>query len=65
MTFDGWEGFLAVKEAKNLWALYFDLDDDGLKAMPQSVGKRIMEIELTRREARKPREEESDVDDFL
>ena len=31
MTFQGWEGFIAVKEGTGVWALYFDVDDDGLK----------------------------------
>jgi hypothetical protein len=35
LTFEKWEGFVAVKieEGDNtgMWALYFDRDDDGLK----------------------------------
>lgn len=51
LTFDGWEGFTVVEVEKNTWQLYFDVDDDGLeKKVPLS--KRIMEIELTRKELR-------------
>jgi len=51
LTFDGWEGFTVVEVEKNIWQLYFDVDDDGLeKKVPLS--KRIMEIELTRKELR-------------
>jgi hypothetical protein len=39
-----------------LWALYFDRDDDGLK---DKVSKRrILQIELSRKERRKMRGEE-------
>ena len=27
LTFEGWEGFVAVKEGPDAWALYFDRDD--------------------------------------
>ncbi|KAK9417456.1 hypothetical protein SUNI508_08816 [Seiridium unicorne] len=49
MTFEGWEGFVAVEETPGVWALYFDRDDDGLRSKfpPQT---RILEVELTRRE---------------
>jgi hypothetical protein len=51
LTFDGWEGFTVVEVEENIWQLYFDFDDDGLeKKIP--VHKRIMEIELTRKEMR-------------
>jgi hypothetical protein len=39
-----------VEESKNTWALYFDVDDDGLSTV--SAEKRIMEIDLTRKEMR-------------
>jgi hypothetical protein len=51
MTFDDWEGFLAVEEEPFLWAVYFDINDDGLKGKLRS-GVRVLEIELTRREKR-------------
>ena len=45
-TFNGWEGFVLVEEVENAWALYFDLDDDGLKGKVE--GKRVTEVELCR-----------------
>ncbi|KAL6159100.1 hypothetical protein ACJQWK_03999 [Exserohilum turcicum] len=51
LTFDGWEGWCAVEQAPGLWALYFDLDDDGLKSK-LGPGTRVLEIELTRKEKR-------------
>ena len=33
------------------WALYFDLDDNGLEGVV-GLDKRIMEVELTRKEMR-------------
>ena len=53
MTFEGWEGFMAVKE-ENEWALYFDCEDNGLKG--RVSGKRMLEIELTRKERKKSKE---------
>lgn len=47
ITFDDWEGFLAVEEAENQWALYFDLNDDGLKAHRKR--KKTCEVSLVRR----------------
>lgn len=51
LTFEGWEGFVAIEELPSLWALYFDKDDDGLrtKVIP---GTRVLEIELSRKETR-------------
>jgi hypothetical protein len=51
VTFDGWEGFCAVEQAPGLWGLYFDRDDDGLKGKVEP-GKRVLEIELSRKEKR-------------
>jgi hypothetical protein len=51
LTFDGWEGWIVVEETEGVWALYFDVDDDGLDTKV-GLDKRIMEIELTRRELR-------------
>jgi hypothetical protein len=57
LTFDGWEGWCAVEEAPTRWALYFDKDDDGLKAkVPE--GTRVLEIELSRKEKRWKRDGE-------
>ena len=51
LTFDGWEGFTVLEVEDNAWQLYFDVDDYGLeKKVPMT--KRVMEIELTRTEAR-------------
>lgn len=47
ITFDDWEGFLAVEEEAGKWALYFDLDDDGLKA--KKKGRKTVEVSLCRR----------------
>ena len=46
ITLDDWEGFLAVEEDGG-WALYFDVNDDGLKA--QKKGRKAVEISLVRR----------------
>ncbi|PBP16473.1 hypothetical protein BUE80_DR012735 [Diplocarpon rosae] len=51
LTFDGWEGFTVVEEEEGVWALYFDVDDNGLEGKVP-VTKRIMEVELTRKELR-------------
>jgi hypothetical protein len=51
LNFDGWEGFTVVEEKEGVWALYFDLDDDGLEEKVP-LDKRIMEVELTRKELR-------------
>jgi hypothetical protein len=51
LNFDGWEGFTVVEEKEGVWALYFDYDDDGLEGKVP-LDKRIMEIELTRKELR-------------
>ena len=50
VTFDGWEGFLAVEEdgeGSGKWALYFDFEDDGLKG--RKKGRRTLEVSLERR----------------
>jgi hypothetical protein len=41
-----WEGFAAVEEENDNWALYFDKDNNNLKEKVQ--GKRITEVELIR-----------------
>ncbi|MCJ1308644.1 hypothetical protein MMC25_002297 [Agyrium rufum] len=50
MTFDGWEGFMAVQEKVGVWSLYFDVDDDGLK--DKVIEMKKLEIELSRKERR-------------
>lgn len=47
---------MAVEEGPGLWALYFDLDDDGLADKVSK--KKLLEITLTRKEKRKKRNEE-------
>ncbi len=39
------------EEGSGIWALYFDVDDDGLE-QKVPLTKRIMEVELTRKEMR-------------
>jgi len=53
LNFDGWEGWTVVEEEEDsgIWALYFDVDDDGLEEKVP-LTKRIMEVELTRKEIR-------------
>jgi hypothetical protein len=41
-----WEGFAAVEEEEDEWALYFDKDNNNLKEKVR--GKRITEVELIR-----------------
>ncbi|KAH7135737.1 hypothetical protein B0J11DRAFT_596964 [Dendryphion nanum] len=51
LTFDGWEGWCAVEEFPTLWAIYCDLDDNGLQTkVPE--GTRVLEVELSRKEKR-------------
>lgn len=47
VTFDGFEGFVAVEEEGGIWALYFDHDDDDLKA--KNKGRSTVEVHLQRR----------------
>jgi len=51
LNLDGWEGFTVVEEEEGVWALYFDWDDDGLDGKV-GLDKRIMEVELSRKEIR-------------
>jgi len=46
LVMDGWEGFVAVEEKKGIWAVYFDIEDDGSR-LPK--GKKVVEISLVRR----------------
>lgn len=59
MTFDGWEGFVAVQEDEDedLWALYFDKHGDGLRGKSlvgdvEARGRRyrMLEVQLVRKE---------------
>lgn len=48
VTFDDWEGFVAIFEGEGKgWALYFDLEDDGLKKVKN--GRKSCEVSLVRR----------------
>lgn len=57
LTFQDWEGFIAVQEedGDDLWALYFDVDDDGLTGADRigNKDKRMLEVEVWRKEARR------------
>ncbi|OQV04562.1 hypothetical protein CLAIMM_09422 [Cladophialophora immunda] len=46
IAFDGWEGFVAVQEGEERWAIYFDKNDNGLAGKVE--GKAVVEIELVR-----------------
>jgi hypothetical protein len=50
----GWEGFMAVRYGPGEWALYFDVDDNGLQGVVDEEMTR-MEIELVRKEKRQER----------
>jgi hypothetical protein len=54
VTLTGWEGFTAVRYGPGEWALYFDVDDNGLLGVvPEEMTR--MEVELVRREKRQER----------
>lgn len=57
LTFQGWEGFIAVQEedGDDMWALYFDARDDGLTGEGQmgNKQKRMLEVEVWRKEIRR------------
>lgn len=54
LTFQGWEGFLAVQEHEGdeMWALYFDCGDDGLAGVGKR-GVKALEVDVWRREMRR------------
>jgi len=62
VTFEGWEGFTIVKEDddKDLWALYFDREDDGLSGEGQvgqeGARKRMLQVLVERVERVRTRE---------
>lgn len=49
VTLEDWEGFMAVKYGPGEWALYFDLDDNGLRGVVDDQMMRV-EVELVRKE---------------
>ena len=59
LTFEGWEGFIAVQEKPDdeMWALYFDCNDDGLRkdGQPGKLGQPLLELEVWRKELRRER----------
>ncbi|KAK4892802.1 hypothetical protein LTR27_008716 [Elasticomyces elasticus] len=59
LTFDEWEGFMAVEqgEGSGFWGLYFDCDDDGLRGegQPGKEGKMVVQLEVWRKEIRRER----------
>lgn len=64
LLFDGWEGFLAVEEGEGEWAVYFDVEDDGLKGVEgggekveKGKRRRKLEVELWRKELKRGRED--------
>lgn len=62
LTFSEWEGFVIVEELGregSQWALYFDVEDDGLREKI-SPDRRVLEVELVRKEMRIPPVEEQD-----
>jgi hypothetical protein len=58
LTFEGWEGWCAVEELPGVWALYFDVDDDGLKSKV-APGTRVLELELSRKEKKFQKEKDA------
>lgn len=57
LTFESWEGFVIVQEDEDsdLWALYFDRDDDGLRGEGKvgTQDKRMLLVEVSRKEMRR------------
>jgi hypothetical protein len=47
LTLEHWEGFVAVEERKDTWALYFDRDDDNLRDTVTRT--RVLQCSLERR----------------
>ena len=60
IIFEGWEGFLAVREGPDTWALYFDRDDNAL--MDKISDRRMLEIELIKKERKKTKGSADDKD---
>ena len=54
LTFEGWEGFMAVQDDDGEWQLFFDRNDDGLKNF---VGKR-RKLEVTLKRTMCPEEKD-------
>ena len=50
LTLEGWEGFVALEEEVDVWALYFDKDQDCLARL--AGGRQVLQVQLTRSERR-------------
>jgi len=60
VTLEDWEGFMAVRYGPGEWALYFDLDDNGLKGVVDAAMLRV-EVELIRKERKVRKSEPEDI----
>ena len=49
LVFDGWEGFVLVREGEGVWGVRFDRGDDGLKGVEGVRGKRVLRVSLERK----------------
>jgi len=58
LTMEGWEGFVAVEEERDFWAVYFDRDDNGLRKRVH--GRRVLQCSLERRVLDEEEDEEED-----
>jgi hypothetical protein len=47
LTLEHWEGFVAVEERKDVWAVYYDREDDGLRN--HVTRTRVLQCSLERR----------------
>jgi hypothetical protein len=47
ITLEQWEGFVAVEERKDVWAIYYDRDDDNLREVVTRT--RVLQCSLERR----------------
>jgi hypothetical protein len=56
LTMEGWEGFVAVEEEQDFWAVYYDRDDSGLKKRVH--GRRVLQCSLERRIIEEEEEDE-------
>ncbi|KAL9622994.1 MAG: hypothetical protein Q9160_002712 [Pyrenula sp. 1 TL-2023] len=48
VTFEGWEGFVAVEVNEGEWAVYFDRRDNGLEGVVDRRKRRMVEVSLER-----------------
>ncbi|KAK0232179.1 hypothetical protein EDD85DRAFT_774900 [Armillaria nabsnona] len=57
MTFEGWEGFVAMEESEGIWVLCYDQDEDLLVGVKGD--KRVQECTLTRKVLDPPKASDS------